>query len=399
MRLRPWAERSRLIRVTLNWGFLAQQALMAGLAFALGAAAVAGLRALCRDRRDTPLRLLVELPTVGILLAAAGTYCMPLGFGFLLPGPVLPWTVGVALAFYWLAVVWPLRIARRRAALAGAPLGRTALCTAAALALGACYSLFIEPQLLDAEPRLLHVADVGAREIRVAHVSDLQLVDRTPREDALVVAVNAFDPHLIVLTGDYIAGSMTPEPAIAAARDVLSRLRASHGIFATTSDSDTEAQRRRIFAGLPVRYLLNRNETVAVEGVAVRVGCIDHYRPDLVRMAQGARAEELFIVACHTPDIGPATSRNVPLADLYLCGHTHGGQVQVPFFGPLLTFTEVTPRRMAGGGVFHSPRGLPVVVSRGVGMEGSYAPRFRFFCPPHLFLLTLRGGGGDRRNG
>ena len=84
-------------------------------------------------------------------------------------------------------------------------------------------------------------------------------------------------------------------------------------------------------------------------------------------------------------------------ADLYLCGHTHGGQVQVPFFGPLVTMTSA-PRHVAAGGVFETSTGMSLALSRGVGMEGDYAPRFRFNCRPHVFLLTLRGEtAGPRR--
>jgi predicted MPP superfamily phosphohydrolase len=112
-------------------------------------------------------------------------------------------------------------------------------------------------------------------------------------------------------------------------------------------------------------------------------------------MAAGAGREELFLVACHTPDHADEVGRRVPEADLYLCGHTHGGQVQVPFFGPLVTMCE-SPRHVAAGGVFATSTGLPLLLSRGVGMEGDYAPRFRFHCRPHVFLLTLRGAEPGR---
>jgi predicted MPP superfamily phosphohydrolase len=74
--------------------------------------------------------------------------------------------------------------------------------------------------------------------------------------------------------------------------------------------------------------------------------------------------------------------------DLALAGHTHGGQVVVPFFGPLLTLSDV-PRHVAAGGV-HELGPVRVHVSRGVGMERGSAPQIRFFCPPEICLLTLR---------
>ena len=54
---------------------------------------------------------------------------------------------------------------------------------------------------------------------------------------------------------------------------------------------------------------------------------------------------------------------------------------------------------VAAGGLFHTSAGMPFLVTRGVGMEGDYAPRFRFNCRPHIFLLTLRGPASLGRNG
>jgi hypothetical protein len=297
--------------------------------------------------------------------------------------------VAIGLTFYWLAVLWPLRVWRQRRALAGWR-GRATLAAAGLLVLAAGWATLVEPLLLEREHRTLAFAEVSTQPIRVAHVTDLQLVDLGPREHALVDAVNAFDPHLIVLTGDYICAHTGEDIAVAAARDVLSRLRARHGIFATTSDSDTFAQQRRIFAGLGVELLLNRSLVREVEGVRVRVGGVNHLQPRWDRTRGDASAAELFVVGCHTPDLAETASERMPETDLFLCGHTHGGQVQVPGIGPLITLSRV-PRHVAAGGVFRTRNGMPFALSRGVGMEGNYAPRLRFGCRPHVFLLTLTG--------
>jgi predicted MPP superfamily phosphohydrolase len=75
-----------------------------------------------------------------------------------------------------------------------------------------------------------------------------------------------------------------------------------------------------------------------------------------------------------------------------LAGHTHGGQVVLPLFGPPRTASRL-PRLYAGG--LHDFAGTPLHVSRGVGMERGFAPPLRFLCPPEICVLDvhLRGKG------
>ena len=72
--------------------------------------------------------------------------------------------------------------------------------------------------------------------------------------------------------------------------------------------------------------------------------------------------------------------------DLYLCGHTHGGQVRLPLIGPLVTSSRLGRRYVMGH--YHEGR-THLYVSRGIGFEGLGAPRIRLLCPPELTLITL----------
>ncbi len=76
-----------------------------------------------------------------------------------------------------------------------------------------------------------------------------------------------------------------------------------------------------------------------------------------------------------------------PAADLYLAGHTHGGQVVLPFLGPLITFSDLPNAQVAGRTDF--PNGSTLIVSQGIGMERYDAPRLRFLCPPELVVIDL----------
>jgi predicted MPP superfamily phosphohydrolase len=73
-------------------------------------------------------------------------------------------------------------------------------------------------------------------------------------------------------------------------------------------------------------------------------------------------------------------------ADLYLCGHTHGGQVALPFYGALVTFSRYGKRFESG---LHQVGSTWLYVNRGIGMDGMGAPRVRFCARPELTIIDV----------
>ncbi len=99
------------------------------------------------------------------------------------------------------------------------------------------------------------------------------------------------------------------------------------------------------------------------------------------------------IMAGHLPHYAYRHYRDVDYApDLMLAGHTHGGQVVIPFYGPIVTNTRGRyghhhPEFMSGMHVFQN--GSHFLVTRGTGMERAWAPRVRFFCKPEISVIDL----------
>jgi predicted MPP superfamily phosphohydrolase len=72
--------------------------------------------------------------------------------------------------------------------------------------------------------------------------------------------------------------------------------------------------------------------------------------------------------------------------DLYCAGHTHGGQIALPFYGALITFSQFDKRFEAG---LYDYKGMALYVNRGIGMEGGMAPRVRFGSRPEITVIDV----------
>jgi hypothetical protein len=231
--------------------------------------------------------------------------------------------------------------------------------------------------------------------LRILHLTDLQTHEIGAHEEEAFRRGLAERPDLIVLTGDYIHERLarTGEQAVADLRALVRRvaLRAPLGVFAT--DGDTGYDCETTFAGTDVACLVNEARRIPLAGgrSLVLVGVdtsLSHggAAARLRRVVDAAPPADLRIVMGHAPDF-VANLAGRTAVDLALAGHTHGGQVVIPFFGPPLTFSRL-PRRYAGD--LHDYRGIPLHVSRGIGMERGSAPQIRFLCPPEVCLVDVR---------
>ncbi len=108
-------------------------------------------------------------------------------------------------------------------------------------------------------------------------------------------------------------------------------------------------------------------------------------RTALVELAGRAPRDGLRVVIGHGPDF-VLNLAGTGLVDLALAGHTHGGQVVLPFIGAPYTKTRID-RRYASG--LNDYLGIPIHVSAGVGMERGTAPQIRFLCPPEISVLEV----------
>jgi predicted MPP superfamily phosphohydrolase len=263
----------------------------------------------------------------------------------------------------------------------------------AVLTLLAFYGLYIEPfhltvtTLQPESPSFLE-----DRPLRILHLTDLHIEHPTRREQEILARTALLQPDIILLTGDYLNPTYMDDPlSLAETRLFLEQLRAPNGVFAVNGTVDDARRMSVLFDGLEeIRVLDDSLELQQWPGgVLALVGVTNTYdrqrdeqalRSLMAQVPPGAYTLLLY----HTPDlIETASALGV---DLYLAGHTHGGQIRLPFYGALVTFSAYGKQYEMGE---YQVSATTLYVSRGLGMEGWDAPRMRFLCPPEMEILDL----------
>ena len=235
----------------------------------------------------------------------------------------------------------------------------------------------------------------GAPPLRVLHLSDFHVERLTRREEKMLKWVNELRPDLIVYTGDLLNFSnLDDRQAQADCAQLLSRLHAPLGVYAVpgTPLIDTPEVQAAIYPQLPGIRLL-KNETIEIEGYPqvqiIGLTCTHDPLldgPKLDRVCAEVPPAKFTLLLYHSPDLMPEASRAG--INLYLCGHTHGGQIRLPLWGAVVTSSKYGKRYEMGR---YQERDTTLYVSRGIGLEGKGAPRMRFLCPPEIELIELRG--------
>jgi predicted MPP superfamily phosphohydrolase len=296
-------------------------------------------------------------------------------------------TVPLLGAAVWVARVWsrpsPSALVLAAVMLLPAPIGWYATHLAP-------YRLQVDGVEVPVDP-----ARAGEQPVRIAVLSDLQTTGLGDHERAAVSAVMEAEPDVILLPGDLFQadpGQLQREaPGL---RALLATLDAPGGVYFVRGDVDRDSRVETLLEGTGIVILDDRVQRVQVRDRTLLIGgtrkehssvTADRVREEL-RAASGR--EEITVLLSHRPDtvLGLPSGAGI---DLTVAGHTHGGQIAVPGFGPLATLSEV-PRQVGAGGL-HEVEGNRIYVSTGVGMERGQAPQIRFFVPPSVGVLELTG--------
>ena len=258
-----------------------------------------------------------------------------------------------------------------------------------ALGLAASYPVFIERYVVLTNTYRLCVprlpdAFTGLRLIQLSDLHYGSLMPLSMIED-VVRRANELSGDVILCTGDYVHERRSVRQ-IDAVWPVLARLKAPLGTFSVLGNHDHWADTARSQHWLTETGQDLRHKVVPIEKSGQRIWLVgagdfweDHGNlDDLLRQVPGS---DCRIVLAHNPDT--ADTGFSGRVDLMISGHTHGGQVRLPFLG-----TPVLPVRNKNysSGLKYSPRGLGVFISKGIGW--AYFP-VRFNCFPEIAVLEL----------
>jgi uncharacterized protein len=285
---------------------------------------------------------------------------------------------------------------------------------AAAAAAGLAYGWW-EARWFTVREATVPVLPAGAPDLRVLHLSDLHLAPYQHRKRAFLASLAALEPDLVINTGDNLGHQESIEPLFEALGSLTSR----PGAFVLGSNDYFSPVPKN-----PVRYLLpdtghrvhgerlpwgdlrnaftdagwldltHERTRLQLRGLTVELAGVSdaHHDAAHYERIEGAVAGDVDVAIglSHTPEPDLIDAFAADGFRLVLCGHTHGGQLRVPWLGALVTNCGLDRRRARG--LWRWTGRTWLHVSAGLGTS-PYAP-VRFSCHPEATLLTLVAAAG-----
>jgi predicted MPP superfamily phosphohydrolase len=288
---------------------------------------------------------------------------------------------------------------------------------AGSLAAGIAYATLIERNAFVVRETTMPVLTPGSSPLRVLHLSDFHMTPGQRRKQAWIRELAGLEPDLVINTGD----NLSHPKAVPSVVQALSDLLAVPGLFVFGSNDYFGPKPKNpanylfrpshritgeplpwqdLRAAFTERGWLDMTHTrreIEVKGQLISVAGVDdpHLSRDRYETIAGpaSPAANLTLGLTHAPYTRVLDRFAADGYQLVLAGHTHGGQLCLPFKGALVTNCDIDPSRAKGPSRWGAH--MQLHVSAGLGTS-PYAP-YRFCCRPEATLLTLvaapTGGG------
>jgi uncharacterized protein len=247
------------------------------------------------------------------------------------------------------------------------------------------YGSFVESQRLVVEEQQIEITKAADHLLRAVVIGDLHAGPYRKEGwiQKVVETANAKNPEIIFLLGDYVyddadqVSYLTP----------LKNLSAPLGSYAVTGNHDHrsgEPERiRQALEGLGIEVIDNAQIDLFQDTSLYLVGVSDvWYDADLQVAFKGLDVEDTVIFLSHNPEVSLYSTTYK--ADLVISGHTHGGQIRLPFLGSVSEIPSLLGREYDKG--LFEYKNWQLFITSGVGETG---PRARLFNPPQIDVLEI----------
>jgi uncharacterized protein len=261
------------------------------------------------------------------------------------------------------------------------------------LAVLTAYSYFIEPRRLVITEETLNLPNWSAKlnGFKVVAVSDIHGGSNGITEEKLrhiVAKINDQNADIVFLLGDYVSqiggkNSVLKMPSETVAEN-LKGIKAKNGVYAVIGNHDwwyDEAKITAEFAKAGIMILENQNQPIKLGDQTINIwGIEDNWKKRRVPLEPLEKISDKrnIIAITHNPDSFDKTPESV---SLMLAGHTHGGQILIPFYGAPVA---VSDRKFYSHHYVENGRNL--FITSGIGTS---VVEFRFRVPPEIAVLTL----------
>ena len=260
-------------------------------------------------------------------------------------------------------------------------------------------SIFIGLYSVYVEPKLIRVKDYGVilnegekRDLKIAQISDTQLGEffSLNQLEKTVDKINNIEPDIVIFTGDLIDNASKYKD-IHKISGVLGKIDSKIGKYAIYGNHDygggAVRYYKKIMEESGFKVLKNSSESINIDGKNIKIfGCDDKlmgsYNKE--KTIKGINEEDINLLLLHEPDLID-DFRDYPI-DLAFAGHSHGGQVYIPFYGPVVK-NLLAEKYNKGMYILDNERGTKLNVNTGLG--NTKLP-FRLGNIPEISTFTIK---------
>jgi len=244
------------------------------------------------------------------------------------------------------------------------------------------YGHFVELYRIQVTTIPIRTDKLSQTTFRIVQISDLHCDKKMRNEKRLIEMINHLQPDVIVFTGD----ALNTAAALPTFKETFKNLNASlaklavRGNFETRSRNDLD-----LYSGTGFELLNAKTVPITKNGQTIYISGLSCDNPSAFKaLFRPVPKENFSVFLYHFSDLIESVG-DLNL-DLYLCGHTHGGQVALPLYGAVITLSKFRKKYEAG---MYTVGGTVLYVNRGIGIEPLPAPQVRFCARPEITVFDI----------